>query len=156
MKEVYLEKLIISMALGSDKDRIVEVKKHFSKFNPTLDLENIYAKMSVHDWGVRKNQVIGLKTVLRKDVAMDFLKIVKNSDLITNKVKINNGRFIIGIPESFSLSNIEYSPIAPKYGLQVHIIFAYVGSVVKKKMRNKTKNQKILKEETIKKIIEEL
>jgi len=156
MKKLFLEKIIISSSLGSDKERIISCKEHFQNFNKSIKLEEIISKKSVHGWSVRKGHSIGFKSVLRREQALNFLKLLKESDLLSNECKITNGRFIIGIEKCHFLRNIDYSPISPKYGLQVHVCFAFTGSNLNRKMRNKVKRQKKVPEEEVRSSLNEL
>ena len=153
MKEVLIEKIVVNMGVGTDKEQMkksVEVIKLITKKKPVKTSSD----KRIPDWGVRPGVDLGLKVTLRGAAAEEFLKeafIAKE-----NKIKARNfdnaGNFGFGIREHIDLPGIKYDPKLGIIGFDVLVTLKKRGYRVKYRKIKKAKigdKQRVTKQEAI-------
>ena len=117
------------------------------------------AKKAQRDWGVRKNEPIGVAVTVRGDDATELLKklLEAKDNQISERAFDNEGNFSFGIKEHIDIPEIKYDPKIGILGLEVSISLARPGFNIKfnKSKAKVRKNHRITKNDAIKFLTEE-
>ena len=113
------------------------------------------AKKSQRDWGVRKNEPIGVAVTVRGDDATELLKklLVAKDNQISKRAFDNEGNFSFGIKEHIDIPGVKYDPKIGILGLEISASLARPGFNIKLRSKHKAKvgkNHRIRKDDAIK------
>ena len=113
------------------------------------------AKKSQRDWGVRKNEPIGVAVTVRGDDATELLKklLVAKDNQISERAFDNEGNFSFGIKEHIDIPGVKYDPKIGILGLEISASLARPGFNIKLRSKHKAKigkNHRIRKDDAIK------
>ena len=140
MKEIRLEKVILNMGVGKSGEPIETAKKALAQIsgkNPNPR----NAKKAQRDWGVRKNEPIGVAVTVRNNEAKELLK--KLFEAKGNSVKRKSidegGNLSFGILEHIDIPGIKYDPKIGILGLNVTVNLSRPGFSIKLRSKHKAK-----------------
>jgi len=113
------------------------------------------AKKSQRDWGVRKNEPIGVAVTVRGDDAAELLKklLVAIDNQINERAFDDEGNFSFGIKEHIDIPGVKYDPKIGILGLEVSVSLARPGFNIKHRSKHKArigKKHRITKKDAIK------
>ena len=140
MKAIRLEKVVLNMGVGKSGDAIEVAKKALDQISGKKS-NSRNAKKAQRDWGVRKNEPIGVAVTVRKDDAVALLK--KLFEAKGNNVKQKsidkNGNLSFGILEHIDIPGIKYDPKIGILGLNVTVNLVRPGFSIKLRSKHKAK-----------------
>lgn len=152
MREIRLAKVTVNMGAGAEAAKLEKSKKIIYTLTKKKIVVTSTHKRST--FGVAKNKPIGVKTTLRGQDAIDFLKKVLQA--LENRLKESqfdsNGNFSFGIHEYINIPGIKYDPDVGILGMDVAVTLERPGFRVKKRRLRPGKIGKahlIAKEEAI-------
>ena len=140
MKEIRLEKVVLNMGVGKSGDAIEIAKKALEQISgKSPNARN--AKKAQRDWGVRKNEPIGVAVTVRSDDAKKLLQ--KLFEAKGNNVKQESidrdGNLSFGILEHIDIPGIKYDPKIGILGLNVTVNLSRPGFSIKLRSKHKAK-----------------
>jgi large subunit ribosomal protein L5 len=152
MREIRIHKIVINIGCGEAGEKLDRAKKL---------LMGLVGKESVcvtktssrTTFGMPKGRAIGVKLILRRAEAMDFLK--KAFESVDNKIKKTifdkQGGFSFGIKEHISFPGVRYDPSIGIYGMDVCVSLERRGyRVMRKRGGNKiSKKHRITSDEAL-------
>jgi len=159
MKKISLAKVVLNMGVGKSGEPIELGKKTLVQITGKKpNARN--AKKAQRDWGVRKNEPIGVAVTVRGDDATELLKklLEAKDNQINGKAFDNEGNFSFGIKEHIDIPGVKYDPKIGILGLEVSVSLARPGFSVKLRSGRKAKigkNHRITKNDAIKFLTEE-
>ena len=154
MKKIFLNKVVLNMGTGKSGDPIDIGKETLVQITGKKpNARN--AKKSQRDWGVRKNEPIGVAVTVRGDDATELLKklLEAKDNQINERAFDNEGNFSFGIKEHIDIPGVKYDPKIGILGLEVSASLARPGFSIKLRSKHKArvgKNHRITKDDTIK------
>ena len=158
MKKIFLNKVVLNMGVGKSGDPIETGKKTLVQITGKKpNARN--AKKAHRDWGIRKDEPIGVAVTVRGNDATKLLKkllVVKDNKIIKKAID-NEGNFSFGIKEHIDIPEIKYDPKIGILGLEVSVSLARPGFNIKfnKSKAKVGKNHRITKNDAIKFLTEE-
>ena len=158
MKEIRLEKVVLNMGVGKSGDAIEIAKKALGQISgKTPNARN--AKKAQRDWGVRKNEPIGVAVTVRNDDAKELLKKIfeAKGNSVNTKSFDKDGNLSFGILEHIDIPGVKYDPKIGILGLEVSVSLARPGFSIKLRSKHKAsigKNHRITKNDATKFYIE--
>ena len=153
MKKIFLNKVVLNMGVGKSGDPIETGKKTLVQI--TGKKPNVRnAKKAQRDWGVRKNEPIGVAVTVRGDDATELLKklLEAKDNQINERAFDNEGNLSFGIKEHIDIPEIKYDPKIGILGLDVSVSLVRPGFNIKLRSKHKTKvgkNHRITKNNAI-------
>lgn len=127
-----LEKIVVSVGLGKDKDnkRMFEVATNtLAKITGQQPVETI-AKKSIANFKLREGSRIGLKVTLRGDRMYEFLDRIVN--LVLPRLRDfhgtssgsfdQNGNYSLGLKDQSVFHELSFDEIATAHGLEISIV----------------------------------
>jgi len=154
MKKIFLNKVVLNMGTGKSGDPIEIGKETLVQITGKKpNARN--AKKSQRDWGVRKNEPIGVAVTVRGDDATELLKklLVAKDNQISERAFDNEGNFSFGIKEHIDIPGVKYDPKIGILGLEISASLARPGFNIKLRSKHKAKigkNHRIRKDDAIK------
>ena len=154
MKKIFLNKVVLNMGVGKSGEPIETGKKTLVQITGKKpNARN--AKKSQRDWGVRKNEPIGVAVTVRGDDATElFKKLLEAKDnQISERAFDNEGNFSFGIKEHIDIPGVKYDPKIGILGLEISASLARPGFNIKLRSKHKAKigkNHRIRKDDAIK------
>jgi large subunit ribosomal protein L5 len=152
MQEIRIEKVTLNVGCAGDLQKIERAKKLLEKLTGQKPVITKSRKRST--FGIAKGKPVGVKVTLRKEKALNFLKLVLQA---VGKLKVSqfdeNGNLNIGIKEYIDLPGVKYSHEIGMLGFDVAVTLERPGFRIKrrKRMRRKIPSKvKIKKDEAIK------
>ncbi len=140
MKQIKLEKVILNMGVGKSGDPIEVAKKALDqisgkKSNPRN------AKKAQRDWGVRKDEPIGVAVTVRNNDARELLKKLfeAKGNKINGKSFDKEGNLSFGILEHIDIPGIKYDPKIGILGLNVSVNLTRPGFNIRLRSKHKAK-----------------
>lgn len=135
MQDIYLEKVVINIGIGSNENAIEGAKSLIKKLT-NHDASSTTAKKRSPEFKIRKGQLIGAVATLRKKEAYDILKraLDANNNQITENAIANNS-LNFGVKEYIYFTGVKYDPKIGILGLNVNASFARKGLRVKRRKR---------------------
>ena len=140
MKKIKLEKVVLNMGVGKSGDAIDIARKALDqisgkKSNPRN------AKKPQRDWGVRKNEPIGVAVTIRNQDAKDLLKKLfeAKGNTVKGKSIDKDGNLSFGILEHIDIPGIKYDPKIGILGLNVTANLSRPGYSIKLRSKHKAK-----------------
>jgi len=159
MKKIFLNKVVLNMGVGKSGDPIETGKKTLVQITGKKpNARN--SKKAQRDWGVRKNEPIGVAVTVRGDDATELLKkLLEAKDNQINKRAFDNeGNFSFGIKEHIDIPGVKYDPNIGILGLGVSVSLVRPGFSIRVRSKHKArigKTHKITQQEAIKFMKEE-
>ncbi len=157
MKEIFLEKLVINIGIGSSDDKIDGAKALLKKLT-NKEPAHTTAKKRFPEFGIRKGQIIGAVVTIRGPEAATFFKSAleaNNGVLFASSLANNSVNF--GVKEYIYFSGVKYDPKIGMLGLNVNASFARRGARVELRKRKRAKagkEQKAINREDLKAHVE--
>jgi len=152
MQEIRIEKVTLNVGCAGDLQKIERAKKLLEKLTGQKPVITKSRKRST--FGIAKGKPVGVKVTLRKEKALNFLRLVLQA---VGKLKVSqfdeNGNLNIGIKEYIDLPGVKYSHEIGMLGFDVAVTLERPGFRIKrrKRMRRKIPSKvKIKKDEAIK------
>ena len=140
MKEIRLEKVVLNMGVGKSGEPIEIAKKALGQISGEKPNPR-NAKKAHRDWGVRKNEPIGVAVTVRNNEAKELLK--KLFEAKGNSVKRKSidegGNLSFGILEHIDIPGIKYDPKIGILGLNVTVNLSRPGFSIKLRSKHKAK-----------------
>jgi len=154
MKKIFLNKIVLNMGVGKSGDPLEIGKKTLVQITGKKP-NTRNSKKAQRDWGVRKNEPIGVAVTVRGNDATELLKkLLEAKDNQINKRAFDNeGNFSFGIKEHIDIPGVKYDPKIGILGLEVSASLARPGFSVKLRSKHKAsigKNHRITKDDAIK------
>ena len=154
MKEIQLEKVVLNMGIGKSGDSVEIAKKALGQISGRK-VNDRPAKKAIRDWGVRKNEPIGVAVTVRGDDATELLKklLEAKDNQISERAFDNEGNFSFGIKEHIDIPGVKYDPQIGILGLEVSASLSRPGFSIKLRSKHKArvgKNHRITKDDAIK------
>ena len=140
MMEIRLEKVVLNMGVGKSGDAIEIAKKALEQISGKKpNARN--AKKAQRDWGVRKNEPIGVAVTVRGDDAKELLKKLfeAKGNSVNAKSFDNDGNLSFGILEHIDIPEIKYDPKIGILGLNVTINLSRPGFSIRLRSKHKAK-----------------
>lgn len=133
MREVRLEKVTINMGVGEPGPRLENAKKIIEALSGAKAVITVSKKRNT--FGVAKGREIGVKTTIRGQKAMEFLKnVVKAADSrLHPRVFDENGNFSFGVKEYINIPGAKYDPQVGIVGMDIAVTLMRPGYRVKKR-----------------------
>jgi len=160
MKEIKVEKVVLSMGVGESGEKIEKaftLAERITGYKPIKTL----ATKKARTFKVRAGLPIGIKVTMRKEKGVEFLK--KVLPAIDNKLKSssfdNEGNFAFGIKEYLDIPDQKYDPKIGLFGLNVIVSLGRKGIRTKIRKIQKRKiplKHRVSKEEAINFVKEKL
>jgi len=133
MREIRLAKVTVNMGAGSEAAKLEKCKRIMHTLTKKKIVVTSTQKRST--FGVAKGKPIGVKTTLRGQEAIDFLKKVLQA--LENRLKESqfdrNGNFSFGIHEYINIPGVRYDPDVGILGMDVAVTLERPGFRVRKK-----------------------
>jgi large subunit ribosomal protein L5 len=133
MREIRLAKVTVNMGAGAEAAKLERCKKIMHTLTKKKIVVTSTSKRST--FGVAKNKPIGVKTTMRGQEAVEFLKKVLQA--LENRLKDsqfdNNGNFSFGIHEYINIPGIRYDPDVGILGMDVAVTLERPGFRVRKR-----------------------
>jgi len=154
MKKIFLNKIVLNMGVGKSGDPIEIGKKTLVQITGKKpNARN--SKKAQRDWGVRKNEPIGVAVTVRGDDAIKLLKklLEAKDNQINERAFDNEGNFSFGIKEHIDIPGVKYDPQIGILGLEVSASLSRPGFSIKLRSKHKArvgKNHRITKGDAIK------
>jgi len=154
MKKIFHNKVVLNMGIGKSGEAIeIGGKTLVQITGKKPNARN--AKKSQRDWGVRKNEPIGVAVTVRGDDATELLKklLLAKDNQIKERAFDNEGNFSFGIKEHIDIPGVKYDPKIGILGLEVSASLARPGFNIKSRSKHKArvgKNHRITKNDAIK------
>jgi large subunit ribosomal protein L5 len=152
MQEIRIEKVTLNVGCAGDLQKIERAKKLLERLTGQKPVITKSRKRST--FGIAKGKPVGVKVTLRKEKALNFLRLVLQA---VGKLKVSqfdeNGNLNIGIKEYIDLPGVKYSHEIGMLGFDVAVTLERPGFRIKrrKRMRRKIPSKvKIKKDEAIK------
>jgi large subunit ribosomal protein L5 len=152
MREIRVEKVTLNIGCGGDLQKIERAQKLLEKLTGQKPVITKSRRRST--FGIAKGKPVGVKVTLRKEKALNFLRLVLQA---VGKLKAsqfdNEGNLNIGIKEYIDLPGVKYLPEIGMLGFDVAITLERPGFRIKRRRIKKRKipnKVKIKKEEAIK------
>jgi large subunit ribosomal protein L5 len=152
MQEIRIEKVTLNVGCGGDLQKIERAQKLLEKLTGQKPIITKSRKRST--FGIARGKPVGVKVTLRKEKALNFLKLVLQA---VGKLKVSQfdeeGNLNIGIKEYIDLPGVKYSHEIGMLGFDVAVTLERPGFRVKRRkiMRRKIPSKiKIKKDEAIK------
>ncbi len=140
MKEVVVDKVTLNIGVGRAGQELENAKGLLQKLSGAKAVPT-HAKVRNPVFHIRKGDIIGTKTTLRKKNALDFLKKalkVKNFTLSSRSFD-REGNFSFGVPEYIEFPGAKYDPNIGMLGFDVSVTLRRRGFRVAKRRRAKAK-----------------
>ena len=140
MKKIKLEKVVLNMGVGKSGDAIDIAKKALDQISgKKSNARN--AKKPQRDWGVRKNEPIGVAVTIRNQDAKDLLKKLfeAKGNIVKGKSIDKDGNLSFGILEHIDIPGIKYDPKIGILGLNVTANLSRPGYSIKLRSKHKAK-----------------
>ena len=153
MEQVRINKATVNIGVGQGGEELVRAEKLLTNITGQKPVRT-FSKVTNPEFGIRKRQPIGCKVTLRKQKAVDTIKLILEG--IDRKISASQfdkqGNVSFGIHEHIDIPGMRYDPEIGIFGMDVAITFEKPGYRIKRrKIQNKkipTKHQ-IAKEETM-------
>ena len=151
MKKIKLEKVVLNMGVGKSGDAIDIAKKALDQISgKKSNARN--AKKPQRDWGVRKNEPIGVAVTIRNQDAKDLLKKLfeAKGNIVKGKSIDKDGNLSLGILEHIDIPGIKYDPKIGILGLNVTVRLIRPGFSIATRSKHKAsvgKHHRITPEE---------
>ena len=152
MEELKIEKVVLSMGLGVDQEKITKGVKLLERITKAKPVKT-KAKKRIASWNIRPGLPIGAKVTLRgKSAEVIIPRVLYARENILKPSNFdNNGNITFGIPEYIDIEGVEYDPEIKMMGLQVTVQLKKPGKRIalrRYKQKKLSKNQRVLKEES--------
>mmetsp|Transcript_30215 Transcript_30215/g.68351 ORF Transcript_30215/g.68351 Transcript_30215/m.68351 type:complete len:174 (-) Transcript_30215:238-759(-) len=152
MRNIKLEKLVINCCIGESGDKLKKAARVLEQLTGQTPVFS-KAKLTVRNWGIRRNEEIACKVTIRGIKAEELLeRALKVKDFsISEKSFSTSGNFGFGIEEHIDLG-IKYDPLVGIFGMDFYCVLCRYGNRIKYRKRSKSiigKNQRIKKSESI-------
>ncbi|AAK39882.1 60S ribosomal protein L11B (nucleomorph) [Guillardia theta] len=152
MRNIKLEKLVINCCIGESGDKLkkaARVLEQLTGQTPTFSK----AKITIRNWGIRRNEEIACKVTVRGIKAEELLeRALKVKDFMINEKSFSTtGNFGFGIEEHIDLG-IKYDPLVGIFGMDFYCVLCRNGHRIKYKKRSRScigKKQRIKKSDSI-------
>ncbi len=150
MRQIRVEKLTVNMGVGQSGDEMKRAQKIIETITNSKAVQT-KCKVKQPKWEIRPGLPIGLKVVLRRDDAVEFLK--RTLDAKDNTLSKKNfdlqGNFGFGIHEYIDMPGIKYDPSLGIRGFDVLVTLARPGYRIKmrKQKRKKVGKNHIVRKE---------
>ncbi|MEM4598358.1 MAG: 50S ribosomal protein L5 [Candidatus Diapherotrites archaeon] len=153
MREIMIDKVVINIGVGESGEKLQKAHKVLEEITGAKAVRT-KAKVRQPKWGIRPGLEIGVKTTLRKEKAMEFLKraLAAKGFKISRSQFDENGNFAFGIKEHIEMPGTKYNPQLGVFGFDVIVALRRRGYRVKFRRYNKSKigkKHRITKEEAI-------
>lgn len=152
MKEIKVEKVVINIGAGSDREKLEKAKKLLEDLTGRKPLVTKTKKRTT--FGMPKGRPIGVKITLRKSPAVEMLKrLLESKDKkLSSRCFDKNGNFSFGIQEHIDIPGTKYNPKIGIFGMDVCVSLQRPGYRVRERRLSKKigKKHRITKEEAIK------
>jgi len=140
MKKIGVEKLVINIGVGKSGEPIEKAKKALLELTgqqPTVR----GAKKTVRDFGIHKGEPIGAVVTMRREPAIEFLKLV----LVAKKKVLKRssfddfGNISLGIHEHIDIPGTKYNPEIGIFGMDINVTLSRPGYRIARKSRKSGK-----------------
>ncbi len=139
MLEPRIEKLTLNVGIGEGGEKLEKAIKVVEKLVGTKVMKTSTIKR-IPDFGVRPGTVIGCKTTIRGEKAVEFLK--RAFEAIGNKLREeqfdDTGNFSFGIKEHIDVPGVKYDPTLGVIGMDICVTVERRGYRVKKRRLKQT------------------
>jgi large subunit ribosomal protein L5 len=122
MLEPRIDKVVVHIGVGESGQRLVNAEtilKQITHQNPVRSI----AKKTLPNFGIKKNEPIGIKLTLRRNAAEEFLVMALKA--AGNSLKLgqfdNLGNFSFGIEEHTDFPGMRYDPEIGIFGMDVSV-----------------------------------
>ena len=154
MQQIFLDKVVINIGVGQNEN-LVENAKALIKKLTAHEAGTTVSKRRDPELKLRKGQLIGAVSTLRKKEAHDFLKraLDANSNVISRGAIAGNS-LNFGTKEYIYFTGVKYDPKIGILGMNVNAAFARKGARVARRKRKAgtpgTRHSRIRREDIMK------
>ncbi|MFX0133839.1 MAG: 50S ribosomal protein L5 [Candidatus Hodarchaeota archaeon] len=135
-----ISKVTINMSIGEGGvplEKASQVLESLVSQNPV----KLKAKKTIRTFGIRKFEPIAIKTTLRGEKAINFLK--RSLEVVENKLKKssfdNYGNFSFGVKEHIELPGVKYDPKLGIFGFDVNVSLERLGFRIRRRSYRRKK-----------------
>ena len=134
MRRPRIASVAINFAVGQSGPELEKARTLCEQLTDQKPAE-AYAKKSIRGFNIRKGEPIGIKTTLRGEKAVVFLKkiIWAKEDKLLRKSFDRNGNIAIGVREHLDLPKIRYDPKIGVQGFTATVVLERPGYRVKRR-----------------------
>ena len=159
MRKILLNKVVLNIGVGKSGEPLETASAALGQITEGKP-KKCNAKKAQRDWGVRKNEPIGIMITKRGESATTLLKklLEAKGNQIKEKSFDNEGNVSFGILEHIDIPGVKYDPNIGILGLGVSVSLVRPGFSIRVRSKHKArigKTHKITKQEAIKFMIEE-
>jgi large subunit ribosomal protein L5 len=133
MRKIFIAKVTINVGVGKGGEDIERAKKLIERISGKDVIITKSHKRST--FGVAKGRPLGIKTTIRGEAALKFIK--NALEAVDNKLKAKSfdksGNFSFGIKEYIDIPGVKYDPDLGIIGMDVCVTFRRPGFRVSKK-----------------------
>ena len=153
MREIFIGKVVANMGIGESREDLQKAKEILEQITGAKAVKT-KARVKQPKWNIRPGLEIGVKTTLRGEKAIEFLKnaLVAMDNTLSRKCFDECGNFGFGVQEHIELPKVKYDPKLGIKGFDVLVALERRGYRVKRRKNRKKKVGKrhvISKEEAI-------
>ena len=140
MRKILLNKVVLNIGVGKSGEPLETASAALGQITEGKP-KKCNAKKAQRDWGVRKNEPIGIMITKRGESATTLLKklLEAKGNEIKQKSFDNEGNLSFGILEHIDIPGIKYDPKIGILGLNVTVNLARPGFSIKVRSKHKAK-----------------
>lgn len=138
MREIRIEKVVLNVGCGGDKEKIERAKKLLKMLTGRKPFITLSKRRST--FGIAKGKPVGVKVTLRGEAAERMLKLALTA--VENKLKaqqFNDGNFSFGVAEYIEMANVKYDHEIGMLGFDVTVSLERPGFRVKRRRVKRSK-----------------
>jgi large subunit ribosomal protein L5 len=135
MREVMIDKLVISIGTSSDEKRQANAKQLLTIMTGRKPTDAL-AKRRIPTFNISKNSKIGTFVTIRGRNSLELIK--KLLEAVNNRIKessVTNNTVNFGVREYIDIRGVKYDPKIGMMGMNVNIVFNRKGSRVAERRR---------------------
>jgi len=153
MRELVIKKVVINIGVGESGERLNKAEKLLKILTKGKPVRTT-SKKRVPAWNIKKNEPIGVKVTIRKNVDEILKRLLAANDFKVRASCFDDfGNFSFGIKEYIDIPGIKYNPDIGDFGMNVCVPIERRGyRVMRRRIKRSaiSKNHKVSKEDAIK------
>ena len=132
MREPYIEKVVVHMAVGEGGRELQNAQEILEEITGQESVQTL-ASQTIQEFNIREGDPIGAKTTLRGEAASAFLETALPLTSLSESQFDDTGNISFGIAEHTEFPSQEYDPQIGIFGLDVTVTIVRPGYRVSKR-----------------------